>query len=58
MHFSEDGQGYDRIMSRFVLEVIDRVEEAFDGNETYAETVRPNLRRVLQERMEAAGRAG
>jgi hypothetical protein len=58
MHFSEDGQGYDRIMSRFVLEVIDRVEETFDGNETYAETVRPNLRKVLQERMEGAGRAG
>lgn len=43
LHYSESGEGYERIMSRYVLDMIERVERNFAVNEVFNESIGEGL---------------
>lgn len=43
LHYSPNGHGYDHIMSRYVLDIIEEVERNFAVNEEYRAAVDPGL---------------
>lgn len=53
LHYTDDGQGYEEIMSRYLIETAERLDGYFKRNSTYVETVTPDILHALQTRIPA-----
>lgn len=57
LHFSKTGGGYEQIFGRAMIEHIERVDADFQTNQTYRETIEPDLLSLVVDRARRRSKA-